>query len=127
MMFYIMGPAIVTDSSGNVSSRASINPPMVLSGYNMVYTDDNGKNVSSLANETIVVSDITIIGCTLSTIKQSAIVDASTRKLVSVNPTSIKTQSEWLPWNPLVLTNDSKYVLDPQIDGVSNVEGFISS
>jgi hypothetical protein len=70
----------------------------------------------------ITVSDMTVIGCTLSLItNQSAVVDASTKKLLSVDPAAIKMESEWLPWNPLA----AKF--DPQIDGVSSAEGYVPS
>jgi hypothetical protein len=47
---------------------------------------------------------------------QTAAVDASTKKLVSasVRPVAMKTESEWLPWDP-----SAANIVDPQIDGVS--------
>jgi hypothetical protein len=66
------------------------------------------------------VSQISIIGCTLSIINQSAVVDAKTKRLISVQPVAIKTTSEWRIWEPLSAPNNSGMVfLDPQIDGVS--------
>lgn len=46
------------------------------------------------------VADISMIGCTLSIINQSAVVDSKTKKLISAQPNAAKMQSEWQTWNP---------------------------
>jgi hypothetical protein len=67
------------------------------------------------------VSYITILGCTLSIINQSAVVDSRTKRLISAQPVAIKNQSEWQVWE-VVAANSSYNVQDPQVDGVSNAE-----
>ena len=63
---------------------------------------------------------MTLIGCTLTSIvSQTAVVNASTKRLAS--SVAIQTESKWRPWNPLVAN------LNPQIDGVSSAEGYVSS
>jgi hypothetical protein len=92
-LFYVQGPANVTDSFGNVGSRVSVNT-----------TYGTYENF------------ITIIGCTLSIIDQWAAVDSQTKMLLSANPVAVKTSSEWNNW-PNAAGDQS---FDPQIDGVSN-------
>jgi hypothetical protein len=65
------------------------------------------------------VSDMTVIGCTLSIVNQSAFIDSKTKRLVSVEPIVTKTSSEWVPWT--IKTNPIPS-FDTQIDSVSNTE-----
>lgn len=62
------------------------------------------------------VSYMTIIGCTLSIINQSAVVDSRTKMLISAQPDAIKTKSEWQVWDVVA------YAQDLRLDGVSNRE-----
>jgi hypothetical protein len=64
---------------------------------------------------TTAVSDISIIGCSLSIVNQSAVVDSKTKILVSAQPNAAKMQSEWQTWNPA-----PEYVYGPQLDMVSH-------
>jgi uncharacterized protein (UPF0218 family) len=71
-------------------------------------------------NATIVnvsVSQITVFGCSLSIVNQSAIVDSRTKRLVSAQPVATKMNSTWHVWNPDPV-NASQF--DPQIDYVRN-------
>jgi len=52
---------------------------------------------------------------------QSAIVDAQTKELVSVEPLTAKTTSDWTITMPSSSTED----FDPQIDGVSSIADSI--
>ena len=65
------------------------------------------------------VSDMTVIGCTLSIVNQSAFVDSQTKRLVSAEPVVTKTSSEWAPWT---MSNYLPSSRDMQLDSVSNAE-----
>jgi hypothetical protein len=79
--------------------------------------DTNARTVKGVPN--ITVPDMTVIGCTLSSIiNQTAVVDSKTKKLISAHPVATKTESEWLPWNPQVAN------IDPQIDRVSSAKAI---
>jgi hypothetical protein len=56
------------------------------------------------------------MGCTLSIVNQSALVDSKTKGLVSAKPVVTKTSSEWVPWT--IPTEPT----DLQLDTVSNAE-----
>jgi hypothetical protein len=57
------------------------------------------------------------MGCTLSIVNQSALVDSKTKGLVSAKPVVTKTSSEWVPW-----TMPTELIKDLQLDTVSNAE-----
>jgi hypothetical protein len=60
------------------------------------------------------ISHITVSGCSLSIVNQSAIVDSRTKRLVSAQPVATKMNSTWHAWNPI----NTRF--DPQIDQVRN-------
>jgi hypothetical protein len=69
------------------------------------------------------VFDMTVIGCSLSIVNQTALVDSKSKRLVSVEPVSTKTKTEWLTWKP-----PPKPTLDPfgsQLDTVSGTEAGV--
>jgi len=59
---------------------------------------------------------ITVMGCTLSIVNQSALVDSKTKGLVSAMPVVTKTSSKWVPW--MIPTEPT----DVQLDTVSNTD-----
>jgi hypothetical protein len=128
MIFYVLGPANVTDSFGNVGSTASIKPPIIMSMgkyMNLIISvyEVNANTVERVRDLTV--TDMTVIGCTLSSIvNQTAVVDSGTKRLISVHPVAVKTESKWLPWKPPLANNT---YFDPQIDGVSSAVGCVSS
>ena len=54
------------------------------------------------------VSQITVFGCSMSIINQSAIVDSRTRRLVSAQPAATKMNSTWHGWNTIESQSDSQ-------------------
>lgn len=68
------------------------------------------------------VSHLTVLGCTLSVINQSAVVDSRTKSLISAEPDAIKTQSLWQTWDPPQVGPGGSPIVDPQVDAVSNAE-----
>ena len=70
------------------------------------------------AYHNISVDHISIIGCTLSIVNQTAFVNSRTKSLLSVQPNAAKMQSEWRAWNPPT-SNGTGLFPDQQIDLVS--------
>ena len=64
------------------------------------------------------VKSLTVIGCTLSVINQTAAVDSKMKKLLSLQPVVTKTESEWQTWHPTAQVTTAD-ILDPRIDYVS--------
>ncbi|KII88658.1 hypothetical protein PLICRDRAFT_41860 [Plicaturopsis crispa FD-325 SS-3] len=95
----------ISDSSGNNGSSIILQPPMVQEA-----TDQH-------PNRTM--DRLQIMGCTISLVKQQAVVDAQKKSLISVSPTAEKTASAWSDWHPELQPSDSghwSWIKDPNID-----------
>ncbi|KAF8207968.1 hypothetical protein K438DRAFT_1814717 [Mycena galopus ATCC 62051] len=74
----------IIDSTGNTNGAWSLEPPMQVFSAGI---DSSSVNVSS----------VQVLQCSQTLIKQTAIVDAQSRQLLSVEPDIHKTSSAWLP------------------------------
>ncbi|KAK0472100.1 hypothetical protein IW261DRAFT_1597081 [Armillaria novae-zelandiae] len=92
VLFYTS--ANITDSYGSVGNPVTLNPPMQ-PGPNMNASREN----VSYFNETTVYT-MQIIGCTVTQINQSAVVDAQSHLLKRIYPSGHKTTSAWAKWDP---------------------------
>lgn len=63
---------------------------------------------------------VSVFGCTLSIINQTATVDPITKLLIDVNPPATATESRWYLWQPQQRSdaNHWRWVQDPLIDSV---------
>ncbi|KAK0494038.1 hypothetical protein EDD18DRAFT_1403012 [Armillaria luteobubalina] len=84
----------ITDSNGSIGKPVTLNPPM-RPGLNMNASREN----VGYFNETTVYT-MQIIGCTVTQINQSAVVDAQTHLLKRIYPSGHKTTSTWAKWVP---------------------------
>ncbi|KAK0444035.1 hypothetical protein EV421DRAFT_2035066 [Armillaria borealis] len=92
VLFYTS--ANITDSNGSTGNPITLNPPM-RPGPNMNASREN----VGYFNETTVYT-MQIIGCTVTQINQSAVVDAQSHLLKRIYPSGHKTTSTWAKWDP---------------------------
>ncbi|KAK0204400.1 hypothetical protein DFS33DRAFT_1423374 [Desarmillaria ectypa] len=100
--------ANITDSQGSTGNLVSLNPPM-RPGPN---TDSSRKN-DSYFDETTVYT-MQLIGCTVTLVNQSAVVDAQTRLLQDVHPLGHKTSSTWFQWDPAMSLGNATVSSSPK-------------
>ncbi|KAI0929930.1 hypothetical protein AcV5_006768 [Taiwanofungus camphoratus] len=100
----------VTDTSGSFGSNTPVQPPMY---------DPEAETT---------VYDLQLVGCTLSWVPQTAIVDAQTRFSVSTGPSAVKNSSNWGIWTPIIAPNQtasrvSSAIEDGQVDAWGDIIG----
>ncbi|KAK0470279.1 uncharacterized protein EV420DRAFT_103005 [Desarmillaria tabescens] len=106
VMFYTS--ANITDSQGSTGNLVDLNPPM-RPGANM---DSSRKNVSYFDETTVYTMQL--IGCTVTLVNQSAVVDAQTRLLRDVHPLGHKVSSTWSQWDPVMIPGNATVSSSPK-------------
>ncbi|KAK0477569.1 hypothetical protein IW261DRAFT_1632962, partial [Armillaria novae-zelandiae] len=91
--------ANITDSNGSKGNPVSLQPPMRPGTYM--------KNVNYFDEATVYTMQV--IGCTITLINQTAVVDAQTHLLKRVYPSGRKTSSTWSQWNPETIPANAKW------------------
>ncbi|KAK0200509.1 hypothetical protein DFS33DRAFT_1397253 [Desarmillaria ectypa] len=100
--------ANITDSQGSTGKLVSLNPPM-RPGARM---DASRRNVSYFDDATVYTMQV--IGCTVTLINQTAVVDAQSHLLQRVYPLGRKTSSTWSQWNPETIPTNATVSSSPQ-------------
>ncbi|KAK0436002.1 hypothetical protein EV421DRAFT_1147129 [Armillaria borealis] len=100
--------ANITDSQGSTGKLVDLNPPM-RPGARM---DTSRRNVSYFDEATVYTMQV--IGCTVTLINQTAVVDAQSHLLQRVYPLGRKTSSTWSQWNPETIPANATVSSSPQ-------------
>ncbi|KAK0216578.1 hypothetical protein EDD85DRAFT_942889 [Armillaria nabsnona] len=100
--------ANITDSQGSTGKLVDLNPPM-RPGARM---DASRRNISYFDEATVYTMQV--IGCTVTLINQTAIVDAQSHLLQRIYPLGRKTSSTWSQWNPETIPTNATVSSSPQ-------------
>ncbi|KII84282.1 hypothetical protein PLICRDRAFT_32355 [Plicaturopsis crispa FD-325 SS-3] len=109
---FFYSAANLTDSKGSLGSVVELQPAMnMINGEHTENDHINETNANTLYS-------LQLLGCTLSHYEQQAVVEASTKGLVSVSPSAVKTASEWKSWHPELQSksNHWTWIQDPSVD-----------
>ncbi|PBK60961.1 hypothetical protein ARMSODRAFT_1026046 [Armillaria solidipes] len=107
--------ANITDSDGSKGNLVSLKPPMQPG----TYMSPSRKIVNYFDEATVYTMQV--IGCTITLINQTAVVDAQSHLLKRVYPSGRKTSSTWSQWNPETIPANATVSSSP--DGATTIFG----